>query len=206
MIEGIALQVWQALQSLADARRAGIQVSIQLRARLERADLQENLGVPVPVIPGRPDGGIKLDRSDQFLIPVPVQRAEPGMPEDGSAPVNHQGIIPGSRLGCLRCTLLPRGERGSVSDARESRLQAAALRDKSQAPVAAVDLPCPVGPLDHMEGNRAGLHGHAAATAADLPPAVSRDAGQATVPGKPGGGRGRRWLTTPVRYQRQRES
>ena len=34
--------------------------------------------------------------------------------------------------------------------------------DKSRAPVAAVDLPCPVGPLDHMEGDRAGLHRHAA--------------------------------------------
>ena len=101
---------------------------------------------------------------------------------------------------------MPRGERGSVSDAGESRGQVAALRDKSRAPAAAVDLPCPVGPLDHMEGDRAGLDRRAAAAAADLPPAFSRDAGQATVPGKPGSGRGRRWLTTPVRYQRQCET
>ena len=65
MIEGIVLQVRQAVQSLADARRAGIQVSIQLRARPDRADLQEDLGVPVSVIPGWPDSGIKLDRSDR---------------------------------------------------------------------------------------------------------------------------------------------
>ncbi len=39
MIQGIALQVRQAVQSLADARRAGIQVSIHFRARLDRADL-----------------------------------------------------------------------------------------------------------------------------------------------------------------------
>jgi hypothetical protein len=81
-------------------------VSIQLRARLDRADLQEDLGVPVSVIPGSPDSGIKLDRSDQFLIPASVQRAEPRMREDGSAPVNHQGIIPRGRLGALRTTLI----------------------------------------------------------------------------------------------------
>lgn len=79
MIERVALQVRQAVQSLTDARRAGIQVSIQLWARLDRADLQDDLGVPVPVIPGRPDSGIKLDRSDQFLIPVLVQRAPVGV-------------------------------------------------------------------------------------------------------------------------------
>jgi len=103
-------------------------------------------------------------------------------------------------------THLPHGERGSVSDARESRRQAAGVPSESWAPVAAVDLPCPVGSLDDMEGNRAGLHRHAAAAATDLPPALSRDARQATVPGEPGGGRSRRWLTAPVRYQRQRES
>jgi hypothetical protein len=37
-----------------------------------------------------------------------------------------------------------------------------------------------------------------AAAAADLPPALSGDSRQATVPGEPGGGRSRRWLTTPV--------
>jgi len=47
-----------------------------------------------PLIPTNANGGIKLNRSDQFLISVPVQRAEPGMRENGSAPVNHQGIIP----------------------------------------------------------------------------------------------------------------
>src|SRR5580704_2558038 len=94
-------------------------------------------------------------------------------------------------------TLLPHGDRGSVSDARESGHQAASVGE-SRAPVAAVDLPCPVGSLDDMEGNRAGLHRRAAAAAADLPPALSRDACQATVPGEPGGGRSRGWLTTPV--------
>jgi len=69
---------------------------------------------------------------------------------------------------------------------------------RSRTPVAAVDLPCPVGSLDDMEGNRAGLHRRAAAAAADLTPALSRDARQATVPGEPGGGGNRRWLTTPV--------
>ena len=69
---------------------------------------------------------------------------------------------------------------------------------ESRAPVAAVDLPCPVGSLDDVQGNRAGLHRGAAAAPADLPPALSRDAGQATVPGEPGGGRDRGWLTTPV--------
>jgi hypothetical protein len=93
---------------------------------------------------------------------------------------------------------VPRGERGSVSDARESRRQAAGVPGESRAPVAAVDLPCPVRSLDDMEGNRAGLQRGAAAAAADLSPALSRDARQATVPGEPGSGRGRRWLTTPV--------
>src|ERR1700685_316917 len=58
---------------------------------------------------------------------------------------------------------------------------------ESRAPVAAVDLPCPVGSLDDMQGNRAGLYRRGAAAAADLPPALSRDARQATVPGEPGG-------------------
>jgi hypothetical protein len=40
-------------------------------------------------------------RSDQFLISVPVQRAEPGMREYGSASVNHQGIIPREPYGVL---------------------------------------------------------------------------------------------------------
>jgi hypothetical protein len=40
-------------------------------------------------------------RSDQFLISVPVQRAEPGMREYGSASVNHQGIIPWEPYGVL---------------------------------------------------------------------------------------------------------
>ena len=40
-----------------------------------------------------------------------------------------------------------------------------------------------------------GLHRRAAAAAADLPPALSRDARQATVPGEPGGRRSRRGLT-----------
>ena len=93
---------------------------------------------------------------------------------------------------------MPHGERGSVSDARESRRQAAGVPSESEAPVAAVDLPCPVGSLDDMEGNRAGLYRRAAAAAADLPPALNRYARQATVPGEPGGGRSRRWLTTPV--------
>src|SRR5580704_1985948 len=93
---------------------------------------------------------------------------------------------------------LPHGERGPVSDARESRRQAAGVPGASRAPVAAVDLPCPVGSLDDVQRNRAGLHRGAAAAAAYLPPALSRDAGQATVPGEPGGGRSRGWLTTPV--------
>ena len=92
------------------------------------------------------------------------------------------------------------------SDARESGRQAAGVPSESRAPVAAVDMPCLVGSLDHMEGNRAGLHRRAAAAAADLPPALSRDSRQAAVPGKPGGGGSRRWLTTPARYQRRRES
>ena len=68
----------------------------------------------------------------------------------------------------------------------------------SLAPVAAVDLPFPVGSLDDMESNRAGLYRRAAATAADLPPALSRDTSQATMPGKPGCGGSRRWLTAAV--------
>src|SRR5580692_10893990 len=88
--------------------------------------------------------------------------------------------------------------RGSVSDARESRCQAADVPGRSRAPGAAVDLPGPVGSLDDVEGNRAGLKGGAAAAAADLPPALSRDARQATVPGEPGGGRSRGWPAAPV--------
>lgn len=85
-----------------------------------------------------------------------------------------------------------------MSDARESRRQTAGVPGELRAPVAAVDLPCPVGSLDDMEGNRAGLHCCAGAAAADLAPALGRDARRATVPGEPGGGRSWRWLNTPV--------
>ncbi len=67
-----------------------------------------------------------------------------------------------------------------------------------RAPVAAVGLRCPVGSLDDMGGIRAGLRCCAGAAAADLAPALGGDAREATVPGEPGGGRGWRWLTTPV--------
>jgi hypothetical protein len=71
-------------------------VGIKIRARLDHAGLQDDLDIPAPVVPRRPDRRIKPDRAGQFLISVPVQRAKPGMPEDGSPPVNHQSIIPGS--------------------------------------------------------------------------------------------------------------
>ena len=71
-------------------------------------------------------------------------------------------------------------------------------RGELRAPVAAVGLRCPAGSLDDMEGNRAGLHRRAGAAAADLAPALGRDARQATVPGEPGGGRSSCLLTTPV--------
>lgn len=100
---------------------------------------------------------------------------------------------------------MPHGERGSVSDAREYRCEGAGP-GKSRAPVAAVDLPCPVRSLDDMEGNRARLRRRAAGAAADQAPALSRDACQSTMAGEPGGGRSRRWLATPVLCQRQRES
>ena len=72
------------------------------------------------------------------------------------------------------------------------------LPDESLAPVAAVDLPCPVGSLDDVESNRAGLYRRAAAAAADLPPALCRDTRHATVSGEPGCGGSRRWLTAAV--------
>ena len=73
--------------------------------------------------------------------------------------------------------------------------------DESLAPVAAVDLPCPVGSLDDVESNRAGLYRRAAAAAADLPPALCRDTRHATMAGEPGCGGNRRWLTAAVRHQ-----
>jgi hypothetical protein len=80
----------------------------------------------------------------------------------------------------------------------ESGRTASDLPDKSLAPVAAVDLPCPVGSLDDMESNRAGFYRRAAAAAADLPPALSRDTRHATMSGEPGCGGSRRWLTAAV--------
>jgi len=49
-----------------------------------------------------------------------------------------------------------------------------------------------------MESNRAGFYRRAAAASADLPPAISRDTCRATMPGEPGCGGSRRWLTTAV--------
>src|SRR6266496_1388271 len=69
---------------------------------------------------------------------------------------------------------------------------------ESGTPVAAVDLPCPVGSLDDVECDRARSDGRAAAMAAGLPPAPGRDASHATVPGEPGRGRGRCRLAAPV--------
>ena len=56
----------------------------------------------------------------------------------------------------------------------------------------------PVGSLDDMESNRAGFYRRAAAAAADLPPALSRDTRHATMSGEPGCGGSRRWLTAAV--------
>ena len=69
---------------------------------------------------------------------------------------------------------------------------------ESRTPAAAVDLPRPVGSLDDLELDWARLDGRAAAMAADLQPAPSRDADHTAVLGEPGGSSDRGRLASPV--------
>ena len=74
----------------------------------------------------------------------------------------------------------------------------AGVRHASGTPAAAVDLPCPVGPLDDVERDRAGSDCRTAAITAGLSPAPVRDASHVAVPGEPGSGRDRRRLASPI--------
>jgi hypothetical protein len=96
----------------------------------------------------------------------------------------------------------------SAHRCQDARAQASGreAQARSRTPVAAVDLPCPVGPLEDMQGNRTGSHRRAAAIPADLPPARVRDANLATMPGEPKGSINRRGLASAVGHLRQRES
>ena len=102
----------------------------------------------------------------------------------------------GSRSGLhqpahMRTKVAQLGPRDHTICTGDSRTPAPLRHGKraSGTPAAAVDLPCPVGSLDDVEGDRARSDCRTAAMAADLSPALGRDASHAAVPGEPGSGR-----------------
>lgn len=72
------------------------------------------------------------------------------------------------------------------------------LRDAS---LTAVDLPRPIGTLDHMQLDQTGYHQSVAAIAADLMPSLIRNPGNPAVVREPLGSAHWSRLTTSVRRQ-----
>ena len=76
----------------------------------------------------------------------------------------------------------------------------------ARAPLAAVNLPCLVGALDHVQPHGTGCHHRAGIIAADHAPPLIRNAWDAAMAGEPLGSSNRSRLTAAVRHQGQRES